>query len=442
MALRSVWGLDDGAATRCSGEDFGHVVPRASMGPAIVTGVGCVSPIGIGFEAFCRGIVAGVSGVSAVSLFDPTPYQCRVAAEVSGFDPQDFMDGREAKALPRVAQFAVAAARLAVADAQLDLKDVSSRTAILLGTSSGPIGYVVEQHAVFLERGVRRMHPSSLAYAHNSVIASECAIQLGVRGPVLSMSSACTSSADAIGFAAVLLETGMADVVIAGGAEAPLTPSLFGSFDRLGILPSHFNESPTAAPRPFSSDREGPVLGEGAAVLVMESADHARSRGVMGVGKVIGYGATCDADSHFRQSADGSCAVEAIEQALARAGVSPWQIDYINAHGTGTPENDPFETAVILRCLGEAGAVVPVSSSKSQFGHLLGASAAIEVAAVLAGMKRGVLPATLNLEHPDPRCALNHVKTPGEAREINLALSTSFGFGSRNGALVVERCRE
>lgn len=427
---------------RCGGETFDHVVAGASMRPAIVTGVGCVSPIGIGFEAFCRGIATGVSGVSAVSLFDPTPYQCRVAAEVSRFDPRDFMDGREARALPRVAQFAVAAARLAVADAQLDLKEVGARTAILLGTSSGPIGYVVEQHAVFLERGVRRMDPSSLAYAHNSVIASECAIQLGVRGPVFSMSSACTSSADAIGMAAVLLEAGMADVVIAGGAEAPLTPSLFGSFDRLGILPTHFNEVPIAAARPFSTDREGPVLGEGAAVLVMESTDHARSRGVAGAGKIVGYGATCDADSHFKLSPDGNGAVMAIEQALARAGVSPRQIDYVNAHGTGTLENDPFEADVILRVFGEAGASIPISSSKSQFGHLLGASAAIEVVAVLAAMKCGVLPATLNLDRRDPRCALNHVDRPGVAREINLALSTSFGFGSRNGALVVERCRE
>jgi 3-oxoacyl-[acyl-carrier-protein] synthase II len=410
------------------------------MRPAVVTGVGCVSPIGIGFEAFCRGIASGRSGVRAVSLFDASPYQCRVAAEVSGFDPHEFMDGREAKVLPRVTQFAVAAARLAVGHAELKLKELGARAAIVLGTSSGPIGYVVEQHAVFLERGVRRMHPSSLAYAHNSVIASECAIQLGVHGPVLSMSSACTSSADAIGFGILLLEAGMADIVIAGGAEAPLTPSLFGSFDRLGMLPSHFNEFPMAAPRPFSVDREGPVLGEGAAVLVLETEAHARARGVGGLGKIVGYGATCDADSHFRQSADGKYAVIAIEQALARAGVSPRQVDYVNAHGTGTPENDPFEAEVILRCFGDAGPAVPVSSSKSQFGHLLGAAAAIELAAVLAAMKLGVLPATLNLEQPDPQCGLNHVTAPGVPREIHVALSTSFGFGSRNGALVVERC--
>lgn len=409
------------------------------MRRVVVTGIGCVSPIGIGFAAFCEGIRTGASGVQSVSCFDAAPYQCQVAAEVSGFAPEAFMAAREARSLPRVAQFAVAASRLAVTDAALDLSSLGGRAAIVLGTSSGPIGYLLEQHGVFLERGARRMHPSSPAYAHNSIIASECAIQLGIHGSAFAVSSACTSSSDAIGLAKVLISSGIADVVLAGGAEAPLTPSLFGSFDRLGILPTHYNSEPSAAARPFSIDREGPVLGEGAAVLVLEDEAHARNRGAQPVAVVLGYGATSDAYSHFQHRVDGTYAIAAIEEALRGAGLGGGDVDYVNAHGTGTPDNDVFESVVLGRALGEASERIPVSSSKSQFGHLLGAAAAMEVVAVLAGMKMEVAPPTLNLAEPDPACRLTHVRAPGQGLVINVALSTSFGFGSRNAALVLGR---
>lgn len=412
------------------------------MRRVVVTGIGCVSPIGIGFAAFCEGVRAGASGVRALSCFDATPYQCRVAAEIPGFAAEVFMEAREARSLPRVAQFAVAASRLAVADAALDLPSLGGRAAIVLGTSSGPIGYLLEQHSIFLERGARRMHPSSPAYAHNSIVASECAIQLGVHGSAFSVSSACTSSSDAIGLARMLIRTGVADVVLAGGAEAPLTPSLFGSFDRLGILPTHYNSDPTAAARPFSIDRDGPVLGEGAAVLVLEAEEHARSRRARPVAVVLGFGATSDAYSHFQHRVEGTYAIAAIEEALRDAGVGGGDLDYINAHGTGTAENDVFESVVLRKALGRAGEEIPVSSSKSQFGHLLGAAAAMEIVAVLAGMKIGMAPPTLNLAEPDPSCRLAHVRQPGQRLSINLALSTSFGFGSRNAALVMGRCDE
>ena len=409
------------------------------MRRAVVTGVGCVSPIGIGFAAFCEGIRSGASGVRSVSCFDATPYQCRVAAEISEFAADAFMEPREARSLPRVAQLAVAASRLAAVDAALELSSLGARAAIVLGTSSGPIGYLLEQHAIFLERGVRRMHPSSPAYAHNSILASECAIQLGIHGSAFVISSACTSSCDAIGLARVLIGTGVADVVLAGGAEAPLTPSLFASFDRLGILPTHYNSDPTAAARPFSIDREGPVLGEGAAVLVLEAEEHARNRGARPVAVVLGYGATSDAYSHFQHRIDGTYAMAAIDEALRGAGVTGNDLDYINAHGTGTPDNDVYESIVLEKVLGKAVEQIPVSSSKSQFGHLLGAAAAMEVVAVLAGMKLGVAPATLNLAQADPACRLAHVRGPGQPLAIDVALSTSFGFGSRNAALVMGR---
>ena len=362
------------------------------MGRVLITGVGCVTPIGTGVQEFATGLRDGVSGVRSLTQCDPAPYKCRVAAEIRQFEPLNFMDLREAKSLPRVAQFAVAAGRLAIEHAKLDHSGRQERIGILIGTSSGPLAYALEQHAIFLERGARRTDPSSPAFAHNSVIASECAIQFGLRGPALTVSSACTSAADAMGVARLMIEAGLADIMLVGGAEAPLTPSLFAAFDRLGILPTRSNDRPEAAACPFDVRRDGPALGEGAVVFVFESEASAHARGVRPLAEMAGYGGTCDAASHFSQEQTGVDAVRAVEDALASAGVSPRDLDYVNAHCTGTPENDPFETRVLQRVLGADVDRVPVSSSKSQFGHLLGGAAAIEAAAVLVAMEGSFLP--------------------------------------------------
>jgi 3-oxoacyl-[acyl-carrier-protein] synthase II len=238
-----------------------------------------------------------------------------------------------------------------------------------------------------------------------------------------------------------MIEAGLADIMLVGGAEAPLTPSLFAAFDRLGILPTRSNERPEAAARPFDIHRDGPVLGEGAVVFVFESEGSARARGARPLAEMAGYGGTCDAASHFSQAPEAVDAVRAVEEALAAAGVSPRDLDYVNAHGTGTPDNDPFETRVLQRVLGADIERVPVSSSKSQFGHLLGGAAAIEAAAVLVAMEGGFLPVTLNLDQPDPECDLRHVRGVAVSATVNVALSTSFGFGSRNAAVVLRRWR-
>lgn len=405
------------------------------MDGVVITGVGCVTPIGTGFADFARALRVGTSGVGRISLFDAESSECRVSAEVRGFDPLNFMDPREVRALPRVAQFAVAAARMAVEDSQLTL-DRPERVAVLLGTSSGPLAYALEQHAIFLERGARRTHPSSPAYAHNSVIASECAIQLGVHGPVLTVSSACTSGTDAIGLGRMMIASGCVDVVLVGGADAPITPSLVAAFDRLGLLATHYNDIPSEAARPFSQDRDGLVLGEGAAVFVLEAEQHARARGARCRARILGYGATCDASSHFRQEPSGRDAIRAIEMAMEEAGVGASALNYINAHGTGTRDNDPFEASVLRRILGDFALRVPVSSSKSQFGHLLGASGAVEVAAVVAAIDGRFVPSTLNLKSPATDCELAHVFEVRQM-DIELALSVNFGFGSRNAALIV-----
>lgn len=408
------------------------------MGEVVVTGVGCISPIGIGFSSFVDALRRGESGIGPVTLFDASGSRCKLAAEVTSFDPLSFMELREARALPRVAQFAVAASRMALADARLEVWPRATRIGVVLGTSSGPLAYALEQHAVFLEKGVRRTHPSLPAYAHNSVISSECAIQCGLKGPALTISSACTSAADAIGIGCGMIKAGVVDALLVGGADAPIMPALFAAFDRLGLMPVSFNDEPSRAARPFSADREGLVLGEGAAIFVIEDSNHASARGVVPLARVSGYGATCDASSHFHQEQSGVEAVRALEEAI-----SGWsdRVDYINAHGTGTFDNDPFEAKVLRTVFGARLDEIPVSASKSQFGHLLGACAAIEAAVVVAAIQEGVIPATLNLERPEPECRLNHIVAAREGR-VDAALSVSFGFGSRNAALLFTRCSD
>jgi 3-oxoacyl-[acyl-carrier-protein] synthase II len=420
-------------------DDDGVVVLASdAMRRAWVTGIGCVTPIGTGVEAFTESLRKGRPGIGPLTLIDPRPYACRVAAEVRDFVPEDHMPLREARSSPRVVQFAVAAARMARQHAGISRWRDPSRVAILLGSSIGSLTYSGAQLAIFLERGIRKVHPSFPAFGHSGVIASECAIQLGIRGQVLTISSACTSSADAIGWGRDLIAGGIADVVLCGGAEAPLSPIVFASFDRLGMMPSSFNDSPEAACRPFAADREGMVMGEGAAVLILESDDHVRERGGRPLAEVAGHGATCDADSHFTQKQDGEDAMLAIRLALERAGVAAEQIDYVNAHGTATPQNDPFETRVLRAVLGPAHRPF-VSSTKSMVGHLLGACSAIEAAATVVAIQGAFVPPTLNLHHPDPECDLDYVPNEARSHSVEVALSTSFGFGSRNAALVLRR---
>lgn len=349
------------------------------------------------------------------------------------------MDLREARMLPRVVHFAVAACRLAMQDSGLDTWDDSTRVGIILGTSSGTLSYALEQHAVFLDKGARRMHPSSPAFAHNGAVASECAIQLGVHGPVLTVSSACTSSTDAIGFGAGLIEAGVVDVLLVGGAEAPLTPALFASFDRLRMLPTSYNACPEGGARPFDKGREGLVLGEGAIVFVLER--RARSEVPASPIEIAGYGATCDASSHFHQEETGAEAVRAVRQALLMAKMDASSIDFVSAHGTGTRENDPFEAGVLRKVLG-GGRGLLVSASKSQCGHLLGASGALAVASVVASMRGGFVPPTLNLDVVADGCELPYVGKRACPYVTRGALCPSFGFGSRNAALIVRRMEE
>lgn len=405
----------------------------------VITGMGCVTPIGIGVPAFSQSLKGGVSGTGPLTRFDSEPYECRVAAEVRDFEPLDFMALREARALPRVVKMAVAAARMAIDDSGLAKWPDRNRVGVLLGSTGGAGSYQFEQGLIFVERGARRMHPMLPAYAHSGSLASECAIQFDAHGPVLTVSSACTSSTDAIGLARGLLEGGVVDVVLAGGSDAPLWPMLYASFDRLKAMSRGFNQTPEVASRPFSADRDGFVMGEASAVFVLERADAARERGARIHAEVAGYAATCDADSHFTQSENGDDAVRALQDAMRQAGAEPADLDYVNAHGTSTPNNDSFETGILKRVLGEGAATTPISATKSLVGHTFGACGAVELTATLVGMREGFAPPTINLEEPDPDCDLDYVSSGARSLKIDTALSANFGFGSRNAALVVRR---
>lgn len=404
-----------------------------------ITGMGCVTPIGIGVPAFAQSLKDGVSGTGPLTRFDAEPYECRVAAQVDDFEPLDFLSIRQARALPRVVQMGVAAARMAIDDSGIGEWSDHNRVGVVIGSTGGPGSYQFEQGLIFVERGLRRMHPMFPAYAHLGSVASECAIHLDVHGPVFSVSSACTSSTDALGMARGMIEGGLADVVLAGGTDAPLWPMLFGSFDRLKAMSRGFNDRPEVASRPFSADRDGFVMGEAAAIFMLERADLAAARGARIYGEVAGYGATCDADNHFTQEESGRDAIRAVEEALRQASVEPSQVDYVNAHGSSTPTSDQFETGVLKRVLGEDAPRVPVSATKSLVGHTFGACGAVEVAATLVGMREGFIPPTVNLEEHDPECDLDYVSDGYRTKRIDTALSTNFGFGSRNAALVLRR---
>ena len=350
------------------------------------------------------------------------------------------MSPRDARMLPRVSQFALAACRLAVDDARVTVGNNPHRVCVVLGTSVGPAAYSFEQFATFIERGYRRVHPLLTAYAHVGSLSAECAIQLGAKGASLSVGSACVSGADAVGIGLMLIKSGRADVVIAGGADAPIVPVLFAAFDRLGVMSSNFNKCPTAAARPFAIDRDGFVLGEGAVAVVLESKAHAVRRGAHPIAALSGYGATCDAHGHLSQGESPDDAARAIVDALNEAGLSVSDIDYVNAHGSGTMQNDRFEASLLRGVFGPRADRVHVSSTKSLLGHLMGAAPVVGLAATVAGMCDGFIPPTLNLEREAPECAgLAHVANHSRAGTIRRALILSFGFGSRNAALIVQQ---
>ena len=407
------------------------------MKDVVITGLGLVTPIGTGTEPFWEALVEGRSGAGRLSRFDPAEHPVKIAAEVTDFDPGLWMDPREAARTDRFCQLGVAAACLAWAEAGLEHYDRRDRFGVVVGSGIGGLSTIEEQHSAFLRGGARRVSPFMVPRLMPNAAAAAIAMHFGLKGANYSVSSACATGAHAIGEALEMLESGRADVMIAGGCEAALTPLAVAAFSRMGALSTR-NDDPEGASRPFDRGRDGFVFGEGAGVLVLERAKHASDRGAEPIARLSGYGASSDAFHVTQPDPEGAGAAEAMLLALRDAGRTPGDVDYINAHGTSTPYNDRIETAAIKRALGNEAKKVAVTSTKSQTGHLLGAAGAVEAAAAALIIQRDTIPATINLQEPDPDCDLDYVAEGARHEDVNVALSNSFGFGGQNACLVLE----
>lgn len=405
----------------------------------VITGIGAISPFGVGRNVLWNGLRARRSMVRPVSRFDPSEFRTHVAAEVRDFHPADHMDAKRVKRLDRFGHFAVAAARLAAQDADLELAGCDrTRVGAMLGTALGGIGYAEEQLGAYHRGGLKAVDTLLALSVFGGAASCNIAIEFGLNGPNSTNAMSCASGAMAIGEAMRLIRNDLADLMFAGGVEAPLFPLCFGSFSLIRAMSTR-NDAPELASRPFDVDRDGFVMGEGAAVLILEERSRAVARGAPIVAEVVGYGVTNDGSHMTAPHADGREAARAMQLAMADAHISPQDIAYVNAHASSTPLNDPAETAAIHLALGDHAPRVAVSGTKGFHGHALGATGAWEAGISAEALRKGWIPPTLNLVTPDPKCDLDYV--PGEGREIDaeFAISNSFGFGGINACLVLRR---
>ncbi len=407
----------------------------------VVTGLGVVAPNGIGKEEFWGALESGRSGVARISRFDPAPFPCQCAGEVKGFDPADYIERKRLKRMDRTAHLAFSAAKMAIKDSNLDFKkEDTSKIGVVLGVAAGGYGYILEQQNVFLEKGPMRINPFTVIASFSDSSSSQIAIEFELGGPNFSVSSACSSGLDAIGYVFKAIRSGEMNVAVTGGADAPVFPGILASFCMLRALSTN-NSEPEKASRPFDRKRDGFVLGEGAGILILEELEHARERNAHIYAEVLGYGITCDAFHITQPRPDGEAAARAIQLALKDANINPEEIDYISAHGTSTPLNDKNETMVIKKIFGDYAYKIPISAAKSMLGHLIGAAGPVELIAGVLAMEKGLIPPTVNYEHPDPDCDLDYVPNKARKAKIDTILKNSFGFGGKNSALVVRRYR-
>lgn len=404
-----------------------------------ITGIGAITPIGTGLEGLWNGLRARRSAVGPLTRFDPSIFRSHNAAEVPDFHAADHLEARRARRLDRFGQFSVAAARMAVDDARLDLaREDRERIGAMMGTALGGVGYAEEQLGVFLRDGLRAVDATLALAVFGGASSCNIAIELGVQGPNSTNAMSCASGTIAVGDAFRLVRDGYADVMIAGGAEAPLAPLCFGAFAIIRAMSTR-NDDPSRASRPFDRDRDGFVMGEGATVLVLEEYGRAVARGAPVYAEIVGFGQTNDAHHMTAPRPDGAQAARAMRLALADAALAPAEIGYVNAHASSTPLNDPTESLAIRQVLGDSAARIPVSGTKGYYGHALGASGAIEAAICALALQREWLPPTVNLEVPGEGCDLVHVTGEGAPARVEHAISNSFGFGGINAALVFRR---
>jgi 3-oxoacyl-[acyl-carrier-protein] synthase II len=408
----------------------------------VITGIGVISPIGIGIDAFKDGLLKGVSGVSKISQFDTSSLGVEIAAEVKDFDPLMYMDKKRVKRTDRTTQFAIAAARMAIEDAEIDLSSKNKEEiGVVIGAGMGGLGFGEEQYLKFIKYGPRKVSPLLSLIIFAGACSSGVSMEFGIKGPSITISTGCSAGTDAIGYALESIRNGEVKIMIAGGAEAPIRPLILTSFEVMGALSSR-NDMPEKASRPFDAKRDGFVLGEGAGVVVLEELKHACERGAHIYAELIGYATTDDAYHMVAPAPDGRQAARAIELSLQDAKLQPEDVEYINAHGSSTPLNDRIETLIIKNVFGKHAYKLAISSTKSMVGHPIGAAGAIELIATLIGMNNGFLPPTINYEYSDPECDLDYIPNEPRKADIDVAISNSFGFGGKNSIIVVKRYKD
>jgi len=408
----------------------------------VITGLGAVTPIGNDVSTFWKNMISGVSGIDYVTAFDTSEYTTRIAGEVKNFNPEDYMDRKEAKRVDRFIQFAIAATKQALAQADLDISKMdATRAGVYIGSGIGGLATLEENHKILLEKGPRRVSPFMVPMMIANMASGLVSIEIGAKGPNSSVVSACATGTHAIGDAAEIIRRGRADVMIAGGSEATIRPLAFAGFGNMKALSTR-NDEPQKASRPFDLNRDGFVMGEGAGILVLESLEHAKKRGATILAEVAGYGMSGDAYHLTAPAPEGEGAARAMKEALLDADLDPTEVDYINAHGTSTDYNDKFETLAIKSVFGDYAYKVAISSTKSMTGHLLGAAGGVEAIACVLAIREGIIPPTINYETPDPDCDLDYV--PNEARKANVrvALSNSLGFGGHNATIILKAYEE
>ncbi|MGI6037470.1 MAG: beta-ketoacyl-ACP synthase II [Limnochordia bacterium] len=408
----------------------------------VITGLGAITPLGIGAQLFWNSLLQGVSGIRPITRFDPREFPTRIAADVPDFNPEDYMDRKDARRMDRFSQFAVAASQLALADAQLTIDEGNAhRVGVIIGSGIGGIETFERQAAALFDRGPGRVSPFFVPMMIPDMAAGQVSINTGAKGHNACSVSACASGSHSIGDAFRVIQQGRADVMITGGAEAALTPMGIAGFCAAKAM-SVRNDEPSKASRPFDLHRDGFVLGEGAGILILEELTHAQERGAKIYAEVVGYGATGDAYHITSPAPDGEGAARAMAEALADGDLKPEDIDYINAHGTSTEYNDYYETCAIKTVFGPWAYELAVSSTKSMTGHLLGAAGGIEAIVCALALTNQQIPPTINYETPDPRCDLDYVPNEARLAQLNYVMSNSFGFGGHNAVLIMGRYQE
>jgi len=408
----------------------------------VVTGIGAVTPLGLDMPTTWEGLIAGKSGIDYITLFDAELHETRFAGEVKGFEPTDYISRKDARHMDRFAQLAVAASLQAVEHAGIQINSVDEdNIGVIIGSGIGGLTTLFEQSKILLERGADRVSPFLAPMMISDMAAAQVSIVLGLKGPNLCTTSACSSGSDAIGVGYELIKRGDAQAVLAGGSDAIINPVGIAAFNALKAISTR-NDAPQLASRPFDSERDGFVISEGAGVLVLENLTYARQRGANILAEIVGYGPSADAFHVTQPCENGAGAARAMQTALNKAGLAATEIDYINAHGTSTSLNDKMETRAIKTVFGDYAYRVPISSTKSMLGHLIGASGAVEAAVCIMVIQHGIIPPTINLTHPDPECDLDYVPNVARQAQVTTALSNSFGFGGHNSVLVLRKYSE